>query len=43
MADMGCKEFQGFYFSKPMTPEQFFAHVSKKGLKFEHQDSLIKA
>ncbi|WP_206194445.1 putative bifunctional diguanylate cyclase/phosphodiesterase [Shewanella polaris] len=43
MADMGCKEFQGFYFSKPITPEQFFAHVSQKGLIFEHQDTLIKA
>ncbi|MGI2104821.1 putative bifunctional diguanylate cyclase/phosphodiesterase [Shewanella frigidimarina] len=43
MADMGCKEFQGFYFSKPITPKQFFAHVSQKGLVFEHQDTLIKA
>ena len=36
MAEMGCKEFQGFYFSKPISAEQFYTHVSQKGLNFQH-------
>lgn len=40
MAEMGCKEFQGFYFSKPIPAEQFYAHVSQKGLIFQHQKNV---
>ncbi|QYJ86157.1 EAL domain-containing protein [Shewanella mesophila] len=34
MTRMGCKEFQGFYFSKPLTVNQLSNHVQKHGLIF---------
>ncbi|MBQ4832212.1 EAL domain-containing protein [Pseudoalteromonas sp. MMG010] len=34
MHQMGCKEFQGFYFSKPITVEQLDKHTAKHGLYF---------
>ncbi|MGX9462268.1 EAL domain-containing protein [Shewanella sp. A14] len=43
MANMGCKEFQGFYFSKPLTPEQFYQHITQQGLVFHHQDIPLEA
>lgn len=34
MANMGCKEFQGFYFSQPMPADVFSAHIKQFGLQF---------
>jgi EAL domain-containing protein (putative c-di-GMP-specific phosphodiesterase class I)/GGDEF domain-containing protein len=34
MAAMGCKEFQGFYFAKPMPAKILEEHLVHKGLKF---------
>lgn len=36
MAKMGCKEFQGFYFAKPMTAKKLEAHINREGLVFSH-------
>ena len=38
MAQMGCKEFQGFYFAKPMPAENFAEHVSRHGLVFNPKE-----
>ncbi|MEG3767268.1 EAL domain-containing protein, partial [Alteromonas sp. 14N.309.X.WAT.G.H12] len=34
MAQMGCKEFQGFYFAKPMSASAYGQHVKTQGLHF---------
>ncbi|MEM5481770.1 GGDEF domain-containing phosphodiesterase [Pseudoalteromonas fuliginea] len=34
MAEMGCKEFQGFYFAQPITVKNYEAHINKHGTKF---------
>lgn len=34
MAQMGCKEFQGFYFAKPMSASAYAQHVKSQGLHF---------
>ncbi|MDO6549154.1 putative bifunctional diguanylate cyclase/phosphodiesterase [Pseudoalteromonas carrageenovora] len=39
MAQMGCKEFQGFYFAKPMPAKRLEAHINRKGLVFSHVKS----
>lgn len=38
MTQMGCKEFQGFYFAKPMPAENFAEHVSRHGLVFNPKE-----
>ncbi|WP_349654491.1 EAL domain-containing protein [Pseudoalteromonas sp. S3785] len=40
MAHMGCTEFQGFYFAKPMPAKEFVAHVTKHGLVFARKAIL---
>lgn len=40
MAHMGCTEFQGFYFAKPMPAKEFVAHVAEHGLVFAHKATL---
>jgi len=34
LADMGSEEFQGYYFSKPLTAEVFYSYITKNGLEF---------
>jgi EAL domain-containing protein (putative c-di-GMP-specific phosphodiesterase class I)/GGDEF domain-containing protein len=34
MANMGCKEFQGYYFSKPMPVDALSTHIKQFGLQF---------
>ncbi|WP_257326628.1 GGDEF domain-containing phosphodiesterase [Pseudoalteromonas rhizosphaerae] len=34
MANMGCKEFQGFYFSKPLSASHYNEHIKQQGLNF---------
>ncbi|MBH0057897.1 EAL domain-containing protein [Pseudoalteromonas sp. SWXJZ94C] len=34
MTQMGCKEFQGFYFAKPMAADAYRDHVKRYGLRF---------
>ena len=34
MAQMGCKEFQGYYFAKPMAPDAYLNHIKQHGLVF---------
>jgi len=36
MTQMGCKEFQGFYFAKPMPAKKLEAHINREGLMFSH-------
>jgi len=40
MADMGCKEFQGFYFAKPMCASEFSDHVATFGFQFNRTEAL---
>lgn len=42
MTHMGCKEFQGFYFSKPITATQFYNHVKRHGLMFSPQKATAE-
>ncbi|MBB1340288.1 EAL domain-containing protein [Pseudoalteromonas sp. SR45-6] len=37
MANMGCKEFQGFYFSKPLSAYHYTEHIKQQGLNFNPQ------
>ena len=38
LADMGSEEFQGYYFSRPLTADAFYSHVQEKGLSFRDKD-----
>jgi EAL domain-containing protein (putative c-di-GMP-specific phosphodiesterase class I)/GGDEF domain-containing protein len=35
MAQMGCKEFQGFYFARPMPATAYSKHIHTQGLQFK--------
>lgn len=37
MSAMGCTEFQGFYFSKPMSAKSLYNHVKQFGFRFNQQ------
>ncbi|MCQ8878315.1 EAL domain-containing protein [Pseudoalteromonas shioyasakiensis] len=37
MADMGCKEFQGFYFARPLPANEYTKHIEQNGLYFNQQ------
>ena len=34
MSEMGCKEFQGYYFSKPMSAQVYAEYINQNGLLF---------
>lgn len=34
MSEMGCKEFQGYYFSKPMSAQVYAEYINQNGLFF---------
>jgi EAL domain-containing protein (putative c-di-GMP-specific phosphodiesterase class I)/GGDEF domain-containing protein len=40
MAQMGCKEFQGYYFSKPLSAKGFSTHIQTFGYDFTPKKSL---
>ncbi|XKF03193.1 GGDEF domain-containing phosphodiesterase [Pseudoalteromonas mariniglutinosa] len=40
MAEMGCKEFQGFFFAKPMTADAYSQHVKQYGQTFNPQSRV---
>ncbi|WP_341206344.1 GGDEF domain-containing phosphodiesterase [uncultured Psychrosphaera sp.] len=40
MAQMGCKEFQGYYFSKPLSAKGFSTHIQTFGYDFTSKKSL---
>jgi len=40
MAQMGCKEFQGYYFSKPLSAKGFSTHIQNFGYDFTPKKSL---
>ena len=43
MSEMGCKEFQGFYFAKPMCANEFSDHVGTFGFYFNQVETLTEA
>jgi EAL domain-containing protein (putative c-di-GMP-specific phosphodiesterase class I)/GGDEF domain-containing protein len=42
MNEMGCKEYQGFYFAKAMSAGAFSKHVKKFGLTFNNKKQTVK-